>query len=48
VALHTETMATMAINLVMDLMENPEHQPRSVKIPDPVLVVRSSTAPPRA
>jgi DNA-binding LacI/PurR family transcriptional regulator len=47
VALHTETMATMAINLVLDLMENPEHQPRSIKIPDPVLVVRSSTGAPR-
>lgn len=48
VALHTETMATLAINLLLDLMENPDHQPRSVKIPDPVLVVRSSTGAPRA
>ncbi|MDZ7938775.1 MAG: LacI family DNA-binding transcriptional regulator [Rhodoferax sp.] len=48
VALHTETMATLAISLLLDLMEDPQHQPRCVKIPDPVLVVRSSTGTPRA
>ncbi len=45
VALHTETMATLAINLLLDLIEDPGHQPRSVKVPDPSLVVRASTGP---
>ncbi|MDY0745260.1 LacI family DNA-binding transcriptional regulator [Paucibacter sp. R3-3] len=43
VALHTETMATLAINLLLDLIEDPGHQPRSVKVPEPALVVRAST-----
>jgi LacI family repressor for deo operon, udp, cdd, tsx, nupC, and nupG len=47
VALHTEAMATLAINLLLDLIENPDHQPRSVKVPEPVLIVRASTAPVR-
>ena len=48
VALHTETMATMAINLLLDLIENPDHQPRSVKVPAPLLVARASTGPVRS
>lgn len=48
VALHTEAMATLAINLLLDLIANPEHQPRIVHVPDPVLVQRASTAPPPA
>jgi LacI family repressor for deo operon, udp, cdd, tsx, nupC, and nupG len=48
VALHTEAMATLAINLLLDLIENPDHQPRNVHVPDPELVRRTSTAQVRA
>jgi len=48
VALHTETMATLAINLLLDLIEDPERQQRSVKVPEPQLVLRASTGPANA
>jgi DNA-binding LacI/PurR family transcriptional regulator len=44
VALGIEEVATLSINLLLDLIENPDHQPRIVRVPDPVLVERSSTA----
>jgi LacI family repressor for deo operon, udp, cdd, tsx, nupC, and nupG len=45
VALGIEQVATLSINLLLDLIENPAHQPTIVRVPDPVLVVRSSTGP---
>jgi DNA-binding LacI/PurR family transcriptional regulator len=47
VALGIEQVATLSINLLLDLIENPAHQPTIVRVPDPVLVVRSSTGPVR-
>jgi DNA-binding LacI/PurR family transcriptional regulator len=44
VALRIEEVATLSINLLLDLIENPDHQPRIVHVPDPVLMERSSTA----
>ncbi len=44
VSLRTEEVATLSINLLLDLIENPDHQPRIVHVPDPLLVERSSTA----
>ena len=48
VALGIEQVATISINLLLDLIENPAHEPTIVRVPDPVLVVRASTAPVRA
>ena len=47
VALRIEELATLSIDLLLDLIENPDHQPRIVHVPDPLLVERSSTAQPR-
>ena len=43
VALNIEDVATASINLLLDMIENPEHQPTLVRIPDPRLMVRAST-----
>jgi DNA-binding LacI/PurR family transcriptional regulator len=48
VSLRTEELAALSIKLLLDLIENPDHQPRIVRVPDPVLVERSSTARARA
>ena len=48
VALGIEQVATISINLLLDLIENPAHEPTIVQVPDPVLVVRSSTGPVRS
>jgi DNA-binding LacI/PurR family transcriptional regulator len=44
VALRIEEVATASINLLLDLIENPDHQPRIVHVAEPWLVERSSTA----
>lgn len=43
VALNIEDVATASINLLLDMVEDPEHQPTLVRIPDPRLMVRAST-----
>jgi DNA-binding LacI/PurR family transcriptional regulator len=43
VALGIENIATLSINLLLDLIENPAHQPTMVRAPEPQLVVRAST-----
>ncbi len=43
VALGIEQVATASINLLLDLIEDANHQPTIVQVPDPVLVVRAST-----
>jgi LacI family repressor for deo operon, udp, cdd, tsx, nupC, and nupG len=48
VALGIEQVATISINLLLDLIENPQHEPTIVHVPDPVLVVRASTGPVRS
>ncbi|WP_313874667.1 LacI family DNA-binding transcriptional regulator [Rhodoferax potami] len=48
VALGIEQVATMSINLLLDLIENPQHEPTIMHVPDPVLVVRASTGPVRS
>lgn len=48
VALGIEQVATISINLLLDLIENPAHEPTIVRVPDPVLVVRASTGPVRS
>lgn len=45
VALRIEEVATTSINLLLDLIENPQHQPTVVRVPDPWLVKRASTGP---
>jgi DNA-binding LacI/PurR family transcriptional regulator len=45
VALGIEQVATISINLLLDLIANPAHEPRIVQVPDPVLMVRASTGP---
>ena len=47
VALNIEDVATASINLLLDMIENPEHQPTLVRISDPQLVVRATTGPVR-
>ncbi|MDT4888513.1 hypothetical protein FQZ97_1250730 [compost metagenome] len=47
-ALGIEQVATISINLLLDLIENPAHEPSIVQVPDPVLVVRTSTGPVRS
>ncbi len=44
VALNIEDVATASINLLLDMIENPEHQPTLVRIPDPRLMIRASTS----
>jgi LacI family repressor for deo operon, udp, cdd, tsx, nupC, and nupG len=48
VALGIEQVATISINLLLDLIEDPQHEPTIVHVPDPVLVVRASTGPVRS
>jgi DNA-binding LacI/PurR family transcriptional regulator len=43
VALGIENIATLSINLLLDLIENPAHQPTMVRAPEPQLVIRAST-----
>ena len=47
VALNIEEVAKSSINLLLDMIENPEHQPTQVRISDPQLIVRESTGPVR-
>ena len=44
VSLNIEDVATASINLLLDMIEDPEHQPTLIRVPDPQLVVRESTA----
>ena len=44
VSLNIEEVATSSINLLLDMIEDPEHQPTLVRISDPQLIVRASTA----
>jgi len=48
VALNIEEVAKSSINLLLDMIENPEHQPTQVRISDPQLIVRATTGPVRA
>lgn len=43
VSLHIQDIAKLSINLLLDLIENPQHQPSMLYAPDPCLVVRQST-----
>ena len=43
VALNIREVATASINLLLDMIENSEHQPTLVRIADPQLMVRAST-----
>lgn len=43
VALNIEEVATTSINLLLDMIEDPDFQPTLVRVPDPKLVVRAST-----
>lgn len=47
VSLNIEEVATSSINLLLDMIENPEHQPTLIRVSDPQLIVRKSTAPVR-
>ena len=44
VSLNIEDVATASINLLLDMIEDPEHQPTLIRVADPQLVVRESTA----
>ena len=44
VALNLGEAARAAINLLLDLIENPAHEPRQVQAPEPRLVIRQTTA----
>lgn len=44
VSIRTEELATISINLLLNLIEDRKHQPTFVKVPEPHLMVRSSTA----
>lgn len=44
VSLNIEEVATSSINLLLDMIEDPQHQPTLVHISDPQLIVRASTA----
>lgn len=46
VSLGIEAIATISVNLLLDLIENPDAKPTLVQAPKPTLVVRSSTARP--
>jgi len=43
VALNIREVATASINLLLDMIEDSEHQPTLVRIADPQLMVRAST-----
>ena len=43
VAIHTEEIARLSVNLLLDLIANPTLQPAVVAAPEPTLIVRSST-----
>lgn len=43
VAIHTEEIARLSVNLLLDLIANPTQQPAVVAAPEPTLIVRSST-----
>jgi len=45
VALGIEQIATISVNLLLDLIENPAHEPTICHVPDPTLQVRASTGP---
>ncbi len=47
VALNIEEVAKTSINLLLDMIEDPDFQPTLVRVPDPKLVVRTSTGPVR-
>ena len=44
VSLDLEAVARTSINLLIDLVDDAGHQPTLVRIPDPQLIVRESTA----
>ena len=44
VALNIAEVAKTSINLLLDMIENPDCQPTLVRVPDPQLVVRASTS----
>ena len=44
VSLNIEEVATASVNLLLDMIEDPEHQPTLVRVSDPQLIVRQSTA----
>ncbi|MBT0570310.1 LacI family DNA-binding transcriptional regulator [Curvibacter sp. CHRR-16] len=44
VSLHVEELATLSVNLLLDLVGNPQHQPTILQVSPPTLVVRDSTA----
>ncbi len=44
VSLNIEDVATASINLLLDMIEDPEHQPTLIRVADPQLIVRESTA----
>ena len=44
VSIRTEEIATSSINLLLNLIEDRKHQPTLVKVPEPRLMVRASTA----
>lgn len=48
VALGIDKVATMSINLLLDLIEDPHHEPTIVHVPDPVLIQRASSGPVRS
>lgn len=43
VALNIEEVAKSSINLLLDMIENSEHQPTLVRVSDPQLIIRAST-----
>lgn len=46
VSLHIEELATLSINLLLSLVDNPQHEPHILHVSPPTLVARDSTAPP--
>lgn len=44
VSLNIEEVATASVNLLLDMIEDPERQPTLVRVSDPQLIVRQSTA----
>jgi len=47
VSLHIEQMATVSINMLLDLIKDPKNTPMTAHSPNPTLVVRASTKPHR-
>ena len=45
VSLRIDEIAKLSIGLLLDLVENPDHQPTVVRVPPPQLIVRDSTGP---